>query len=165
MEVMAMIQKIYFVTKNKAKFYEAKKILEDIQNDFQEKKWELILFEMDLEEIQTNDVKKLVREKALTAFKRLKRIVLVEQTSLKIDAMGGLPGLQSAYILSGGKLDLKDVALGDIVSFCKMKKNFTAKAETNYCRKGQILRSTPNTAPLTCGACYSTQPEGLLTTA
>lgn len=31
-------------------------------------------------------------------------------------------------------------------------------------RKGQILRSTSNTAPLTCGAC-NTQPEGLLTTA
>ena len=30
--------------------------------------------------------------------------------------------------------------------------------------KGQILRSTPNTAPLICGAC-NTQPEGLLTTA
>ena len=33
-----------------------------------------------------------------------------------------------------------------------------------YSRKGQILRSTSNTAPLTCGAC-NTQPEGLLTTA
>lgn len=31
-------------------------------------------------------------------------------------------------------------------------------------RKGQILRSTSNTAPLTCGAC-NTQPEGLLTMA
>lgn len=30
--------------------------------------------------------------------------------------------------------------------------------------KGQILRSTPNTAPLICGAC-NIQPEGLLTTA
>lgn len=30
--------------------------------------------------------------------------------------------------------------------------------------KGQILRSTSNTAPLTCGAC-NTQPEDLLTTA
>lgn len=30
--------------------------------------------------------------------------------------------------------------------------------------KGQILRSTPNTAPLICGA-YNTQPEGLLTMA
>ena len=33
-----------------------------------------------------------------------------------------------------------------------------------YFSKGQILRSTPNTAPLICGAC-NTQPEGLLTTA
>ena len=32
------------------------------------------------------------------------------------------------------------------------------------CSKGQILRSTPNTAPLICGA-YNTQPEGLLTMA
>ena len=31
--------------------------------------------------------------------------------------------------------------------------------------KGQILRSTPNTAPLICGACYSIQPEALSTTA
>ena len=30
--------------------------------------------------------------------------------------------------------------------------------------EGQILRSTSNTAPLTCGAC-NTQPEGLLTMA
>ena len=37
--------------------------------------------------------------------------------------------------------------------------------KSGFIRKGQILRSTPNTAPLTCGACYSTQPEGLLTTA
>ena len=34
----------------------------------------------------------------------------------------------------------------------------------NQERKGQILRSTPNTAPLICGAC-NTQPEGILTTA
>ena len=33
-----------------------------------------------------------------------------------------------------------------------------------FTRKGQILRSTPNTAPLICGAC-NTQPEGLSTMA
>ena len=33
------------------------------------------------------------------------------------------------------------------------------------CGKGQILRPTPNTAPLICGACYSTQPEDLSTMA
>lgn len=32
-------------------------------------------------------------------------------------------------------------------------------------RLRQILRPTPNTAPLICGACYSTQPEDLLTMA
>ena len=35
---------------------------------------------------------------------------------------------------------------------------------TQKISKGQILRSTSNTAPLTCGAC-NTQPEGLLTMA
>ena len=34
----------------------------------------------------------------------------------------------------------------------------------HFMSKGQIFRSTPNTAPLICGAC-NTQPEGLLTTA
>ena len=34
----------------------------------------------------------------------------------------------------------------------------------NKIGKGQILRSTPNTAPLICGAC-NTQPEGLSTMA
>lgn len=39
--------------------------------------------------------------------------------------------------------------------------NVTMTAEES---KGQILRSTPNTAPLICGAC-NTQPEGLSTMA
>ena len=34
-----------------------------------------------------------------------------------------------------------------------------------FLSKGQILRPTPNTAPLICGACYNTQPEDLLTMA
>lgn len=127
------MQKIYFVTKNKEKFLEARRILDEIQIMFSKKQWELIHYEMDLEEVQTNDVEKLVRKKALSAFEQLKRVVLVEQTSLEIDAMGGLPGLQSAYILSGGKLNLETSVLEDIVSFCKMKRIFTARAETNYC--------------------------------
>lgn len=39
------------------------------------------------------------------------------------------------------------------------------KAYIRNFRKGQILRPTPNTAPLICGACYNTQPEDLLTMA
>ena len=42
--------------------------------------------------------------------------------------------------------------------------NLDEVIETQMKRKGQILRSTPNTAPLICGAC-NTQPEGLSTMA
>ena len=49
------------------------------------------------------------------------------------------------------------------------QRHFGRQAESNLTegqltRKGQILRSTPNTAPLICGAC-NTQPEGLSTMA
>ena len=46
------------------------------------------------------------------------------------------------------------------------KKEYGRNLEQNIddC-KGQILRPTPNTAPLICGACYNTQPEDLLTMA
>lgn len=55
----------------------------------------------------------------------------------------------------GGRDGLKDLILAN---------NGTKWIGAVYFRKGQILRSTPNTAPLICGA-YNTQPEGLLTTA
>ena len=46
----------------------------------------------------------------------------------------------------------------DLLLFCKIQVDLVSD------RKGQILRSTPNTAPLICGA-YNTQPEGLSTMA
>ena len=42
--------------------------------------------------------------------------------------------------------------------------NNISRAKSLIFGKGQILRSTPNTAPLICGA-YNTQPEGLSTMA
>ena len=56
------------------------------------------------------------------------------------------------------------VACSPIISIV-MQKIMTDEAKNvlNY-SKGQILRSTPNTAPLICGA-YNTQPEGLSTMA
>ena len=47
---------------------------------------------------------------------------------------------------------------GDII---RMTREFVGMSREG---KGQILRSTPNTAPLICGAC-NTQPEGLSTMA
>ena len=46
----------------------------------------------------------------------------------------------------------------------KTKDDVIYQMQDRLDRKGQILRSTPNTAPLICGAC-NTQPEGLSTMA
>ena len=89
---------IYFVTNNENKFEETKMALQQIQKMIsKEEKWILKHEKIDIAEKQTTDSQELVREKALVAFERLKRPVLVEQTSLKIKAMGNLPGLQSSY--------------------------------------------------------------------
>ena len=48
-----------------------------------------------------------------------------------------------------------------VTRFSASKKRHTH----HHSGKGQILRPTPNTAPLICGACYNTQPEDLLTMA
>ena len=56
-----------------------------------------------------------------------------------------------------------DINVGHIKTFQSLVKNLIANGRL-FQGKGQILRSTPNTAPLICGAC-NTQPEGLSTMA
>lgn len=45
-----------------------------------------------IEEIQTEDVQRLVRDKVLKAFERIGRPVFVEHTGLHLPALNGLPG-------------------------------------------------------------------------
>lgn len=45
-----------------------------------------------VEELQTEDSKRLVKDKAIKAFKRVGRPLFVEHTGLYIDYMNGLPG-------------------------------------------------------------------------
>ena len=125
---------IYFVTNNENKFEETKMALQRIQKMIPKKeKWILKHEKIDIAEKQTTDSQELVREKALAAFERLKRPVLVEQTSLKIKAMGNLPGLQSSYFFNAGDRSSKNEIFEDIILFCKEKDNYLASAETNYC--------------------------------
>ena len=48
--------------------------------------------DLDLPEIQSLDVKAIVYQKTLDAYKVLKKPVLVDDASLSINALGGLPG-------------------------------------------------------------------------
>ena len=107
---------IYFVTSRKEKYEELKKV-------FHMPGYELVWFNQDISELQTDDEEKLVRHKVLEAFKEIRRPVLVEHSVLKIKAFGDLPGLQTRNFYS--KLGYQS-----IVEFCGMKKCYEATAES-----------------------------------
>ena len=56
--------------------------------------------ELDLPEIQALDVEEVARQKALTAFARARRPVVVDDTGLYIEALGGLPGALARWFLA-----------------------------------------------------------------
>ena len=73
---------IYFITGNKDKFSEAKSILEDLEQ-----------LNVDLPEIQEIDAKKIIQHKLLTALNNYPdKEFIVEDTSLYINSLNGLPG-------------------------------------------------------------------------
>lgn len=129
------MKKVYFVTKNESKYKEAKEALKEIQQEkLESEKWELIHLKDDIAETESNDSKEIVRKKALSAFKKWRRIVLVEQTTLNIPVLNELLGMDNSYILKGEKAeDQKESILNEIVEYCKSKENFQANAVTNYC--------------------------------
>ncbi len=80
---------------------------------------------LDLDEIQSLDSEKIVEHKAKEAYKVLHRNVLVEDVSLKISALGGLPG---PFV----KFFLQTIGTEGI---CMLVSNFSdksAKASVNY---------------------------------
>lgn len=81
--------KILFVTGNKNKFKAAKKVLEPFV--------ELEQVPLDLEEIQ-GDAKKVALRKARDAYKILKKSLIINDSSLVIEALKGFPGPYSKYV-------------------------------------------------------------------
>lgn len=83
------IKNIIFVTGNQNKADYLSKLL-GIKLEHQK---------IDLDELQTLDMKKLVEHKAKQAYEIAKRPVLVEDVSLEFNALGGLPGPYIKYFL------------------------------------------------------------------
>lgn len=71
-----------FITGNDAKFNQVKKLIN----------YPVKQVKIELEEIQSLDPEKIIEYKAKEAFKHLKTLVLVEDTSLTFKALGKLPG-------------------------------------------------------------------------
>ena len=76
-----MERNIKFITGNKNKFKEAIKFLSELEQ-----------FDVDLPEIQEIDAHKIIEAKLLSAREMFGGEFIVEDTSLHIDCLGGLPG-------------------------------------------------------------------------
>lgn len=53
---------------------------------------EIIDLSVKIEELQTSDMTKLVRDKVLKAFSQIRRPLIVEHTGLELNQLGGFPG-------------------------------------------------------------------------
>lgn len=77
-----------FITSNKNKFKEAKQILGDITHE-----------DIDLPEIQDLDARNVIKAKLLEALKHKKAEFIVEDTSVYLNCLGGLPGPLAKHFL------------------------------------------------------------------
>jgi len=82
---------IYFVTSNKNKFKEAKEIF---GNEIK-----LKLAKIKLEEIQSDRLEDIAKHKAESAFEKLKKSLIVEDSGLFIKELRNFPGAYSSFIL------------------------------------------------------------------
>lgn len=84
-----------FVTGNTSKAEEARRIVSPT----------LRVESIDLPEIQSLDPHQVVRAKAMEAWRRLQRPVVVEETSLELSAMNGFPGPLVKWMLESTGAD------------------------------------------------------------
>ncbi|HXF43868.1 MAG TPA: non-canonical purine NTP pyrophosphatase [Candidatus Paceibacterota bacterium] len=75
---------LFFITSNKNKFEEVKTILGDVEQ-----------LDIDLPEVQDIDAKNIIRAKLLEAFNHKEGEFIVEDTSLYLDCLQGLPARSS----------------------------------------------------------------------
>jgi len=110
---------VLFASSNTHKYEEAEKILSEFGI-------KLEFFQTDLVEIQDESLSKIAVQKALNAYDKCKKPVIVEDDGLFIDSLSGFPGPYSSYIFdtigNNGILKLigdnRDAQFVAIIAFC-----------------------------------------------
>lgn len=87
------MREIYFVSNNLNKYYEIKTMLNDKIIGL-----ELKFCKQDIIEIQDEKIEKIATEKAKSAYKIVKKPVLIEDDGLFINSLNGFPGQYSKFI-------------------------------------------------------------------
>lgn len=103
---------LFFITGNKNKFEEARSIISDLNQ-----------FEIDLPEIQNIDPRIIIKAKLLEAFNHRKGEFIVEDTSLYLDCLNGLPGPLIKWFL-------ETIGNNGLYNIAKKLNNFNAEAKT-----------------------------------
>ena len=114
---------VFFASSNKKKYKETKKILNNFGIS-------VGFFNCELKEIQSDILKEIATEKAIDAFSKCKKPVIIEDDGLFIDSLEGFPGPFSSYVFKtiGNKGILKLVTVNrnakfqSIIAFCDKKK-------------------------------------------
>lgn len=114
---------LYFITGNKGKFEEVKRLIPSVSQK-----------DIDLTEIQEFDAKKIVAHKLQEALKHVKGECIVEDTSLYIDSLKGLPGPLIKWFI-------KTLGLTGLYSVVAFFKDRSAKAKTivGYAKNAQDI--------------------------
>lgn len=113
---------LYFITGNKNKFEEVKTILPEAEQ-----------LEIDLPEIQEIDGHEIIKAKLAEAIKSNKGELIVEDTSLYLDCLNGLPGPLIKWFL-------KAVGAKGIADMTQKLGNDKAEAKTiiGYAKNGEV---------------------------
>lgn len=104
--------KLYFITGNKAKFEEVKSILPLVEQ-----------MDIDLPEIQEIDAREIIRKKLLEALNHAQGEFIVEDTSLYLECLKGLPGPLIKWFL-------KTIGNSGLAQIAEHFKNTNAEART-----------------------------------
>jgi len=110
---------VLFASSNTHKYEEAEKILAEFDI-------ELGFFQTELVEIQDDSLAKIAVQKALNAYDKCKKPVIIEDDGLFIESLSGFPGPYSSYIFNtignNGILKLigdnRDAQFVAIIAFC-----------------------------------------------
>jgi XTP/dITP diphosphohydrolase len=112
---------LFFASSNIHKFHEAKKILDDFGIN-------LRFFKCELEEIQSNSLKEIAKNKAIQAFTNCKKPVIIEDDGLFIDSLNGFPGPYSSYVF-------KTIGNEGILKLLKQNRKAKFVSIISYCDK------------------------------
>lgn len=121
---------LYFITGNKNKYTEASAILPGVEQ-----------LDIDLPEIQDIDAKEIIKAKLLEAFKHKQAEFIVEDTSLYLDCLNGLPGpLIKWFLQTLGNEGLYNLtkAMGNSGATAKTIIGYAKNTEELYYFEGEI---------------------------